>query len=102
MQANPALATAIMAWQLEHHQTLCHNVVDWYVFHSLHFVQHSPVVLNVQQAKNDKLTAEVAELKQKLDAKEHHHHHKKHKHPHTLAAEADKDPLMQDPSEKKA
>ncbi|ELR11761.1 uncharacterized protein ACA1_362450 [Acanthamoeba castellanii str. Neff] len=84
-QDNPTLATAIMAWQLEHHQTLHHQAVSGL------------------QAKNEKLTAEVVELKQKLDTKEqHHHHHKKHKHPNTPAAAAYKDPLMQEPSEKKA
>lgn len=58
---------------------------------------------NVQQAKNEKLAAEVVELKQKLDAKEqHHHHHKKRKRPDTPAASAYEDPMMQEPSEKKA
>ncbi|ELR17191.1 uncharacterized protein ACA1_058470 [Acanthamoeba castellanii str. Neff] len=74
-----------MVWQLEHHQTLCHQVVSGL------------------QAKNEKLAAEVVELKQKLDAKEqHHHHHKKCKRPNTLAVAAYEDPLMQEPLEKKA
>jgi hypothetical protein len=62
------------------------------------------VVWIVQQAKNEKLTAEVAELKQKIEGKEqHHHHHKKCKCPETpWAVEPDEDPVMQEPSEKKA
>jgi hypothetical protein len=66
--------------------------------------RHSLVAWIVQQAKNEKLTAEVVELKQKIEGKEqHHHHHKKCKRPETpWAVKPNEDPVMQEPLEKKA